>query len=378
MFTISRTVLFNFTRGNGATHLDILNGTVSLIPTSMRLDPPPADTPDPLVVQLVDGVASIPNVEPSPDPKADRTVEWAYLLRVENLRKTDSWEYLVGVPDDTADISYTLLPRYFKVSPVAIGSAIPGPRGVDGPKGDRGAQGIQGIQGVQGLPGPMGERGATGLTGAQGAQGDQGATGAAGPQGLQGIKGDTGAQGLTGLNGAQGLPGVRGIQGIAGEKGDTGLAGAQGIRGVQGEQGIQGVKGDTGAQGLRGLQGLQGIQGVAGVGVTTSTASVAANAGWTGTFNGTVTKQGIFTHLALQIVNPAGNPVAVGTEVIVGIVPAGFRPTGRGVKLFVGDNSATTARAPRHAFLISANGNIGWTPLVAPAGNWTMDFSTVY
>lgn len=334
MNTISRTVTFLFQAGTGNSYLHILNGTVSLIPTNLGLVPPSPDMPEPLSATIVNGVASISGVEPTPLHDANGHVPWAYLLRVVNSQKNDSWEYLVGVPDEASDISYSILPRYFVVAPGTIGSVVPGPRGEKGEKGGPGPQGLQGIQGAQGLNGNTGETGATG------------------PQGLQGIKGN------------QGEPGVRGLQGIQGDKGDTG---AQGVDGAQGEQGTPGV------------QGPQGIQGPAGKDAADSvvtTANATRSTEFTGSFNVGLNKQGLFTRMDFRIVNPAGSSVPAGTEVIVGVIPVGFRPLVRPVKLFVGDNAGN--KTPRHAFIFYTNGNIGWTPVVDPGGNFTMEFSTVY
>lgn len=366
MNTISRTVLFNF-NDDPLTHLKILDGTVSLTPTVMYPAHAPSDLPDPIVVPLVGGVASAPLMEPTPALNPDRTIEWAYLLRVENARKDYSWEYLVGVPDDTTDISYAILPRYFVVSPTAIGSVIPGPQGPVGPAGVQGPQGVQGIQGAQGLKGDMGETGATGAQGAQGTAGLKGDLGPIGPQGSQGAIGPQGLQGIAGDPGAQGPIGLQGVQGIRGLEGLPGAAGIQGPRGVQGEQGIQGAKGDKGEMGTPGLDGSS-------LAVTTATAT--RGSAFTGTFSGILTKQGMFTRFELHMINPAGNSVAIGTEVIVGTIPEGFRPTGRPSKVFVGDNTGN--RTPKHAYIMYTNGNIGWTPIGAIAGNWTMDFSVVY
>lgn len=111
------------------------------------------------------------------------------------------------------------------------------------------------------------------------------------------------------------------------------------------------------------------------VNVGTTSAAVVKTTAFTGTFSSNVTKQGIFTRLDLSFINPSGVSVNAGTEVVVGVVPDGFRPTVRAHKFYVGDNTGT--RTPRHAIIVYTNGNIGWTPSVT-AGYWTMDGSTVY
>lgn len=235
--------------------------------------------PSPYSVPLVDGVASIPGVEPTPALHEDGTIDWAYLLKVKNSRGSNSWEYLVGVPDAVEDISYTLLPRYFTVSPGNSGQATPGPRGDKGDPGERGPAGPQGDPGPAGMDGAEGIQGPAGTSGGTGAEGVQGPVGPRGEDGTS-IVIDGYADSVSTLPDRTGEPagssfivmdtghihfwnGTNWTDGgkVTGPAGADGAPGAQGPAGANGVQGIQGPRGLQGETGERGPQGLQGIPG---------------------------------------------------------------------------------------------------------------------
>lgn len=336
-----------------------MNGTVEMIPTNTRRGSTPPDMPEPYSARLVNGSTSIPDVEPTPAVQGDGTVDWAYLLRVKYGRK-DSWEYLVGVPDGTTDISYNLLPRYFPVSPGNFGQVTPGPRGPEGPqgpKGDKGDPGTRGPQGPEGTQGPEGLQGPQGLPGEPGLDGTEGVQGPAGPRGADGtsIVIDGYSETIDGLPDLTGNPagpsyivmetghiyfwnGTSWTDGgnVTGPAGADGLPGPQGPRGVQGPRGIQGVQGLPGQQGIRGIQGPQGDKGETGEpgpqgvqGVSFSDLEE----------NGTLRVGGTVGQIGAVESNPSTFSISIpGTGVFVGY----YRYTADNTRFGIGHNSGAT------------------------------------
>lgn len=99
---MARTILFDFAQGGGAT---FTNGRVTLAPTSSRTLGSTIVLPGTVPAQLVDGKASIPDVDPTPtDPQG-----WRYQVRIESTDRRVH-EYLVEVPTGTTPINFSTLP----------------------------------------------------------------------------------------------------------------------------------------------------------------------------------------------------------------------------------------------------------------------------
>lgn len=99
---MARTILFSFAQGGGSTFTD---GRVTLAPTHSRVMGSTVIIPGTVGAVLVDGQASIPDVDPTPgDPDG-----WRYQIRVEATDRRVH-EYIVEVPDGTDDIYFDDLP----------------------------------------------------------------------------------------------------------------------------------------------------------------------------------------------------------------------------------------------------------------------------
>lgn len=124
---MARSVRFSFLRGSGS-NLEVLFGKVSLTPTNMHMLSSSAVLPAPSTFDLVNGVAIATNVVPTPAPVGGK-IAWAYVVKVTDTH-AKSFEYMVGVPDGTAEINFNVLPRYFETKPEAWGVGPAGPAGI--------------------------------------------------------------------------------------------------------------------------------------------------------------------------------------------------------------------------------------------------------
>ncbi|PRA13363.1 hypothetical protein CQ010_01570 [Arthrobacter sp. MYb211] len=98
---MARTIEFDFAQGGGTTFTE---GRVTLAPTQTRTEGTTVVLPSTVGVTLVGGLASIPDVEPTPLDES-----WAYQVRIEaDDRRVHN--YLVTVPDGTTPIDFSLLP----------------------------------------------------------------------------------------------------------------------------------------------------------------------------------------------------------------------------------------------------------------------------
>lgn len=113
-------------RGAGAP-AEILYGTVTFKPTLAHSRSTSIVLPAPTTFDLVDGEVVATNVQPTPEPVAGQ-IEWAYEVTFKD-RHSKTYSFLVGVPDSTAQVNFTSLPRYFETKPPLFG---------EGPKGEPG------------------------------------------------------------------------------------------------------------------------------------------------------------------------------------------------------------------------------------------------
>lgn len=91
---MSRTLRFTFTHGSGAP-LELMSGCVYLTPTIQHVNGTSIVMPQPTIVHLVDGLAEMPGVLPSPDGTSP---DWAYKVKVVGPNR-EVYEWLIGIPD---------------------------------------------------------------------------------------------------------------------------------------------------------------------------------------------------------------------------------------------------------------------------------------
>lgn len=107
---MGRQLNFDFRRGGGGAD-EILYGTVTLEPTAMHTVGGSTVLPAPTEAPLVNGLATIPDVAPSPDGPLP---EWCYRVRVSE-RNGRGWSWLVGVPAGSGPVNFKDLPRFDEV-----------------------------------------------------------------------------------------------------------------------------------------------------------------------------------------------------------------------------------------------------------------------
>lgn len=198
------------------------SGTVKCVPTKARTITGTPDTvviPAPFTVPLDNTGQLTVTLEPS-------TLEWHWEITV-TITGVASWTDYVIVPDNTAGLDYTDLP---KLDPLTLEpTATPDPawwaeidalKAMGGVKGGDGAPGAPGTPGTPGAPGTPGTPGAPGEPGDDGQDGDDGKSayelaqllGFGGTMGewLASLHGADGADGTDGADGADGTPGAPG------------------------------------------------------------------------------------------------------------------------------------------------------------------------
>lgn len=219
---MARDLVFDLRKGGGSS-LELLYGEVEISPTNLHTLPDSAVLPAPTKRDLVAGKATFPAVTPTPEPVGGQ-IAWAYHVLIKD-RNGNSWDYLVGVPDDVPPLNFNETPRYFETVPPAFGI---------GPTGPAGAAATVEVGTVTSGPTPSFNNVGTptnAIFDVVLAKGDTGATGPSGTITSASASGlAAGATPTVTLGGtpsartmAFGIPaGAQGVQGIQGEVGPTG------------------------------------------------------------------------------------------------------------------------------------------------------------
>lgn len=113
---MARTINFNFSKGGGS-DLEFMVGTISLEPTMIHDVGSRRILPTPTIVGVSNGLATMPNIEPSPEGIRP---DWAYKVIAETmdpLGNPRKWSWLVTVPEGTSALNFTSLPQLVSVNP---------------------------------------------------------------------------------------------------------------------------------------------------------------------------------------------------------------------------------------------------------------------
>lgn len=94
-----------------------------------------------------------------------------------------------------------------------------------------------------------------------------------------------------------------------------------------------------------------------------------------GSLTGKAFKQGIITRIELRFVNAQNSSQAANTRILIGTIPAGFRPTGQSAHFWTHENLGNFQL--KHQVTITTSGEIYWTP-TTNTGYLTMTLSGCY